>query len=705
MTLPAMDATLERARALFLLGTEALEAERFVQAEAFLREAHVLLPERASIAINLAGALAGQKKYSDAMPVCRLAVGLAPDNFRGWLNLANSELGLDQAEAALKSIERALQLQPDDSSAQACQAAILAHLQHYEDALRIFRAVLKKAPDEAVHWVEMGNVLAAMKRDAQAMQAYEQALSIRPGFAQAHLNRALLLRTRWLSDEAAQACEAALACDPHFDEAWRCLAEIHAECGRYQAAYEALDTVARRSPESLDLTGRRLFYRLHACQWDLFDELHGRLMAGLAEGRPLADGACLLPVPSNAAQQQAACRALVESMASIPVSPRVERLPGRHARLRIGYFSADYFEHATAYLMAGLFDLHDRSHFELFAFSFGPNTGDAMRKRLENSFDHFHDVTELSEREIAVLARECEIDIAVDLKGHTAHARPGIFRYRPAPIQVSYLGYPGGMAMDCFDYLIADRVVIPPEHLSFYNEKVVWMPDSYQVNDAGRRIASELPSRAACGLPEGGLVFCCFNNAFKITPDVFVIWMGLLRDVPDSVLWLMGGSEESRDRLRATAQTQGVDGRRLVFASKLPLAQHLSRHAHADLFLDTFYYNAHTTCSDALWCGVPVVTCAGEAFPARVGASLLTAAGLPELIAESPSAYSELARSLALDKTRRQALREHLLRRPQTSPLFDTGRFARHLESAYTLMHERFVAGHAPEHLSIPLLA
>jgi predicted O-linked N-acetylglucosamine transferase (SPINDLY family) len=376
-------------------------------------------------------------------------------------------------------------------------------------------------------------------------------------------------------------------------------------------------------------------------------------------------------------------------------------LSERGGKIRLGYYSADYHEHATAFLTAGLFERHDRSRFELTAFSFGPPREDAMRRRVTAAFDRFVDVRSRSDQEVAQLSRELAIDIAVDLKGYTEGARMGIFAHRAAPVQVSYLGYPGTLAAPYIDYLVADETLIPSETRAFYTEKIAYLPHSYQANDRQRSIAERIFTREELGLPSRGFVFCCFNNAYKITPAVFDVWMRILRRVEGSVLWLLLDNERAAENVRREAEARGVSGSRLVFAPSMALPEHLARHRAADLFLDTHPYNAHTTASDALWAGLPVLTRSGESFAARVAGSLLKAAGLAELVTTTPEAYEALAVELATDPIHLAKLTVGLSRTRLAVPLFDTELFARHLENAYTQMYQRSVRGLSPEHLHV----
>jgi predicted O-linked N-acetylglucosamine transferase (SPINDLY family) len=375
----------------------------------------------------------------------------------------------------------------------------------------------------------------------------------------------------------------------------------------------------------------------------------------------------------------------------------------RHERIRVGYFSADFHNHATSYLIAELLEEHDKTRFEVFGMSFGPDSKDDMRQRVAAACEHFIDLRDRTDNEVAALARELQIDIAVDLKGYTLDSRTGIFAQRAAPVQVNYLGYPGTMGAPYIDYLIADKILIPDGQRAHYTEKIVCLPDCYQPNDRRRRIAESMPSRAEHGLPNG-FVFCCFNNSYKITPPVFDRWMHILTQIDGSVLWLLEDTPSVKFNLRRAAQARNVDPDRLVFAAWRTLPEHLARYRLADLFLDTLPYNAHTTASDALWAGVPVLTCTGSTFAGRVAASLLTAVGLPELIVTDPDQYETLAVALARDPQRLVALRTRLQTHRDRAALFDTPRYARHLEFAYERMVERARAGRPPAHIDVPRL-
>jgi predicted O-linked N-acetylglucosamine transferase (SPINDLY family) len=440
---------------------------------------------------------------------------------------------------------------------------------------------------------------------------------------------------------------------------------------------------------------------LALCDWDLVAQQSQLIQAGIAQKQAVVDPLTLLFLTDDPEQQLAAAKIWTQTRHSQhPMLPAISQR-NRQQKIRIAYYSADFHDHATAYLIAELFELHDKSKFELIGFSFGPDKQDDMRNRLVAAFDQFIDVRQRSDLAVAELSRELAIDIAIDLKGYTQNSRAGIFALRAAPIQVSYLGYPGTMGADFIDYLLADKVLIPESHQTYYAEKIVYLPNSYQVNDGKRQIAERQLTRQEMGLPEDGVVFCCFTNSNKISRDSFVNWLTILASVEGSVLWLIEDNPLASEHLRQLALEHKIDPVRLVFAQRLPLAEHLARHRLADLFLDTLPYNAHTRASDALWAGLPVLTCIGESFAGRVAASLLMAIGLPELITLNQAEYQQLAITLANDRQRLKSIRERLAVNRLSSPLFDSALFVRHIEVAYQLIYQRWLAGLLPAHLQV----
>jgi predicted O-linked N-acetylglucosamine transferase (SPINDLY family) len=438
-----------------------------------------------------------------------------------------------------------------------------------------------------------------------------------------------------------------------------------------------------------------LFYQAHICDWSARDDWR-RL-------DPSADAA-FSPFTALAFEDDPAGQLRRSSnWAAVHCTKRPACMPApaEDGRIRIGYFSADFHDHATLYLMAGLLREHDRRRFSIRAYSYGPALGGAMRDHILAHVDGFHEIGAMADTAVMEFARGHGLDIAVDLKGYTQNGRIPIFAHRLAPVQIAFLGYPGSTGVDFMDYLIADPIVVPKDAHGFYSEKLLLLPDSYQPNDNQRAIAANIGSRTGFGLPETGLVFCCFNQTYKISPSEWAIWMRVLERVPGSVLWLLRSNRWAEQNLRREAEAQGIAAERIVFAEPLPQAEHLARIRHADLFLDTFNVNAHTTASDALWAGVPVVTKAGRQFAARVGASLLSAIGLPELVTETEADYEALILALAAQPAHLAAIKARLADNRLTHPLFDTALYARRIEDAFAAAHERHIKGLPPVPISV----
>ena len=436
--------------------------------------------------------------------------------------------------------------------------------------------------------------------------------------------------------------------------------------------------------------GDRLHVNLQLSDWNNLDAEISEVVACVRVQKPPTAPFEFLAISASPEDQLTCTKQCLADQPSHPAVWRGEKYT--HDRIRIGYFSADFRNHPVGRLAVGLLEAHDKSHFTTLALSSGPDDGSELRRRTKSAVDDFVDVRNRSDADVAALIRRREIDIVVDLTGFTLAGRFGVLARRAAPIQVNFLGYPATMGADWIDYIIADRTIIPAEHFQFYGERVVWLPDTYQANDDKSGIAERVPTRAECGLAETGFVFCCFNNTFKINPQIFDVWMRLLAATANSVLWLLGTNPIAERNLRREAERRGIAAERLIFAPRLAVADHLARHRRADLFLDTLPYNAHTTASDALWAGLPLVTCQGDTFAGRVAASLLNAIGLPELITASLEEYEALALKLARDP----AMKEKLRRNRDTYPLFDTARFARHIESAYETMWQAHQDGRAP---------
>jgi predicted O-linked N-acetylglucosamine transferase (SPINDLY family) len=625
-------------------------------------------------------------------------------------NLGYAYSLLDRPEQALASYDKALALKPDFANVHYNRGVALEMLERHDEALNSYDRAIRLDAAYAEAHNNRANTLNRLHRHTESLVGSNTAIALKPDYAEAHNNRGNAFVALRRFAESLKSFDRAIAINPDFGAAYGNRANALHELKRYEDALLSIDRAMALCPlyasagaaDARDpglLLGHRLHTKLAICDWT---DLAGQV-AELAErvnrGQSVTPPFPLLLASGSADVQRRAAEIYARSGSSIAVPTIAKHAP--RSKIRLGYFSADFYEHATAYLMAELFERHDRTRFELTAFSFGPQTGDEMYQRLTRAFDSFVEVRGRSDGQIAGLARELEIDIAIDLKGYTAGSRPDIFAHRAAPVQVNYLGYPGTMGADFVDYLIADPTLIPIDCRRFYSEKIVYLPDTYQPNDTKRHIADRQLTRAEAGLPEEGFVFCCFNNSFKIVPETFDSWMRILKQVEGSVLWLIDDNSSAAANLKKEAASRGVHQERLVFAKRIATPEHLARHRLADLFLDTLPYNAHTTASDALWTGLPVLTLAGETFAGRVAASLLTALGLPELITATAGEYESLAVALASAPSRLAALRHKLAANRLSKPLFDIARYTRHIEAAYSQMIERYQADLSPEHIFV----
>ena len=720
-------------------GATLLLLRRFAEAlDAFDRLLQIL-PNHAPAFNNRGEALKELGRDEEAVASYRHAIALDQQNIEAWSNLGDGLFKLKRHDEAFGAYDKALALKPDFAEAWLGRGNVGFDLKRYDEAASAYDKALSFKPDLAEAWLGRGNVLNKLKRREQAFGAYDKALGLKPDLAGAWLGRGNVFYERGRYEEAFAAYEKTLALNPDLADAWlgsgnvffelKCnddalgaydkalayrsdLAEAWLGCGnvffrlkRYDEAIDAYDEAFSLDPGLLGLEGLRLHTKMHVCDWKSFDADSAHLSSSVRNGNANATPLPFLAISSSPNDQLQCAKLWIAEKFPASDASVWQGQRFNHDRIRVAYVSADFRHQPMSYLLAGLFECHDRSRFETMALSLGPDDQSEIRKRLETAIERFIDVRELRDDQIAGLISESEVDILIDLMGFTAMARTGIFARRPAPIQVSYLGYPGTMGTDYIDYILADRIVVPPAEYRSYSEKVVALPDSYyptsyQINDANRSGADRVFRRAELGLPATGFVFCCFNNAYKILPHVFDRWMRILSQVEGSVLWLLTDNATAINNLRNEAEARGVGSGRLIFANSMPQGDHLARHQQADLFLDTLPYNAHTTASDALWMGLPVLTLIGETFAGRVAASLLTAIYLPELIATTPEAYERMAVELARDPKKLAVVKRKLGENRLTTPLFDTKLFTRHIEAAYTAIYQRHQAGLAPDQVA-----
>ncbi len=595
----------------------------------------------------------------------------------------------DRLQEAFATSDLALAVMPASAEA---KLSIERHQRMYANAKRTLAA----NPDSAQTLFQLGNALSGLKRYRQAIACYDKAIVLEPDHSGLWVKRAAAARAIGQKTNLPDCAR-----EPQDSDDWTIRAAALWFANSYADAVEACDRALALAPGNIVARRLGIQARLFSCDWRRREDDQRRITDSLRAGQPM-----IVPFFHRALCDSEAENLLhAQLVAKGFPGPEQQLWHGeayRHDKIRIAYVSTDFRDHVVADAIAGVFEHHDKARFEITAISLGPDDRSEMRRRLENAFDRFLDGQGMSDVQVAQTIRALEIDIAVDLNGYSGVKRSGIFAFRPAPIQVNYLGYPGTMGASFIDYIIADRVTIPEENRIYYTEQVVHLPHSYMPNDSKRLIAEHTPSRSEQGLPETGFVFACHNVPHKISPEMFDVWMRLLREVEGSVIWLRSTNDTANANLRREAQVHGVAPERLVFASRMPRTEdHLARLRLADLFVDTLPYNAHATACDALWAGLPVLTCAGDTFPARVAASVLHAMGIPELVTSSLAEYEELALALARDRGRLAAIKAKLLRNRDSEPLFDTARFTRDLESAYSSMWGRQHAGLPPASFAV----
>jgi protein O-GlcNAc transferase len=679
------------------------DLQRFAEAKADFARAIQLDPSNAEAYFNEGKSLIALGCLEEAVAAFDRGLFLRPGAADAWFAHGNALRELGRYDNALNSYDRALALEPNFVFALNNRGAALLQLDRYEEALATCDRAIALAPGLALPHSNRASALVYLQRYAEALASCDRAISLDANHVEGWLARGSALTEFRRYQEAFDAYERALAVKPDLAEAWMGRGRIFADLRRYDEAFTAYDRAVTLKADLKYAPGGRLYTKLHLCDWTNLAAEEAQILAGLGERTLPVVPFILMALPSSAADQLQCARRYIGEQPNFAPIWRGEAYS--HDRIRVAYLSADFQEHPVAYLTAALFESHDASRFEVTGISFGGDSDAPLRRRIKGAFEHFIDVTQKSDQEIANLIREYEIDIAVDLMGFTEHNRVNVLARRAAPIQVNYLGYAGTMGARYIDYILADRTTIPEDQRVFYEEQVAWLPESFVVSDNRRYFTGNTPTRRECGLPEEAFVYCCFNSAFKITPTMFDIWMRLLKVVEGSVLWLRNSDALVMKNLRREAECRGVAPVRLIFAERTALfADHLARQRQADLFLDTLPYNAHTTTNDALWAGLPVITCLGSTFAGRVAASLVKAAGLDELIATSLEEYEALALKLARDPVLLASIKDKLARNRDVCALFDIDRFRRHIEQAYTTMVDIQRSGKSPRSFRISSL-
>ena len=686
---------------IFELGIAYANANRFTEALAIFCCLQPYKMSDARIPYNSGLIYSLQSKHQLALESYDLALKIQPNDVETLINKSSTCNDIKNYVLALESLEYAIQIRADIPEAWSNKGIALNNLNLYQESIAAYNEALKLNPNYHEAWSNKSVPLSKLKRFLEASKACDKALSLKPDYAEAYYNKGNALNELKHFDEAIVHYDKALCLQPDYAEAWNNKGVALDAAKHFSEAIAHYERALSLQSDLEWIYGDLIHAKMKICSWSDLLEYSENIARKVLANEQITSPFPMLSLIDDSLLHKRSSE--IYTRTKYPFNPALGPLLKRpkSQQIRIGYFSADFHNHATGYLMAELFELHDKSQFELIGFSFGPIKNDEMRQRLEKSFDYFIEVGNKSDIETAQLSRSLNIDIAVDLKGFTKDLRAGIFAHRAAPIQVNYLGYPGTMGADYIEYIIADKTLIPLDAQSCYSEKVVYLPNSYQVNDRGRLISERQFTRLELGLPEDRFVFCCFNNNYKILPATFDGWMRILKAVEGSVLWLLQDNLWAVENLKKEAQKQGIDAKRLVFADRMPLSEHLARHCQANLFLDTFPYNAHTTASDALWTGLPVLTLMGQSFASRVAASLLNAMGSPELVTNTREEYEALAIELAMNPKKLADIKLKLTNNRLTTPLFDTPLFARHLESAYIKMYEQYLKGFPPECIDI----
>jgi protein O-GlcNAc transferase len=654
--------------ALHLRGVIAGLENRHVDAEFFLRKAAAYDESNHFINFNLAKALSEQGRDEESLKWHKKAIFLNENNGKAWLNYGRSLFKLRDIDSAIEAFDRALAIDKNVPETYTNKANCMREKRMFDEAISLFSRSIELDPDLSETWSNLSNVLCDLGRLNEALQSCERAIKLKPNYTEAWINRGNTLD----------------------------------ELKRYDEALTSYEQAFGLNPDAEFLLGTLAHARMRFVDWRSLGNHLLALERKIINGEKASTPFAVLGLFDKPQLQQRCAEIYVESRVGCSNNLELIAKRSKGEKIRIGYFSMDFRAHPVSQLIIDLIEGHDRSRYRVYGFSFGANTNDPVRERLKKAFDSFVDVKHLSEVDIARLAREEAIDIAIDLGGHTKDSRPKIFYYRAAPIQINYLGYPGTFGSECMDYFIGDEVTITDGNRKYFSEKIIFLPNSFLPSQHRQLCKINKSPRQYYGLPENTFVFCCFNNTWKITPDILVSWCRILKTVKNSVLWITCSQVLAKENITKEFKQNNIDASRLIFAERLPkVSDHLNRYLNADLFLDTFPYGAHTTASDALWAGTPVLTMQGEAFASRVASSLLHAIGLPELITHNKGDYESLAIELAHTPKKLASIKAKLKENRTTCSLFNTALFAQHIEKAYTTAYDRHHAGLPPDHIYI----
>lgn len=682
------------ANALINRAVSLAELGRFAEAAVSFKEALAIAPSRADIWLAYGDTLAVGKHTDDALAAYEKALAIQPQFPEASNNRGTVLFTLKRYDEAVAAYDLVLAVHPQDVLAAINRGIALAELKRFPEALVSFERAISLESKNAAARYHKGTSLYALRQYGEALASLDAALTIEPAHVEAHIVRGLALQEMGRAQDALGALTQALAIRPDSVEALVNRQSLLFGMKRYEEAADDCERVLSLDPDTPNIRGYRIYYRLHICDWREVRAEENAILRRIDKGERVIQPFANIALSGTPASQFA-CARIWAAHECRSQEPLWKGARYGHERIRIAYVSGDFKEHPVLKLMAGVFEMHDKRQFETLAVSLDKDDGSAIRRRAAASFDHFVEAAGKTDLEIARMLRMMETDIVVDLMGFTGKARHEIFAYRPAPVAVQFLGYPGTTGSPHVDYILADRTVIAEEDRRYYSEQVVYLPDSFMPHDDSRAIGP-VPTRAQAGLPEGAFVFSAYNNRYKYTSAMFDVWMRILKAVPGSILWMAHPGETAAGNLLREVASRGVSVERLVFAPFVPSAEaHLARLGLADVFLDTLPFNAHSTALEMLFAGVPVLSAEGETFAGRVSASLVRTAGIGEMVAFSLQEYEEKALLLARDPARLAGIKKKLAF-ARTGPLFDTARFTRHLEAAFRVMRDRCERGEAP---------
>ena len=641
-----------------------------------------------------------QGKLEEAVEAYRKAIDIKPDYVEVFFNMGNALREQGKLDEAIEACNKALAIRPDYAEAYCNIGNTLRVQGKLDEAIKAYIQSVSIKPDCVEAYHNMGVVLKDQGKLDEAIKACKKALLLKPDYAEAYSNLGIALADQGKLEEATKAYKKSLAIKPDYAEAYNNMAIALKDQGKLEEAIEAYDKALEIEPNYETARTAKLHQKAHICDWDGIAG-DSAFIPKLGTSEKCVSPFDLLSLEDSPKRHQT--RSEIYAKAKYPKNPLPPAVKPskRPKRIRIGYFSTDFKEHPVAYLIAKVLEKHNRDQFDVFGYSLHGDKQSKMRKRLIESFDCFINVQDMCDRDVALQARKDGIDIAIDLNGYTQNNRAGIFAYRAAPIQINYLGYPGTLGADYMDYIVTDKCLVPSEKQKYFNEREIYLPHTYMPTDDSREFSTRILTRTDMGLPENAFVFCCFNNNYKITESEFSIWMRLLNKVDNSVLWLRQSNQLSNLNLKNEAQKQNVEPSRIIFADRVPMDEHLTRHRLADLFVDTFNFNAHTTATEALWAGLPVVTKMGQGFAARVAGSLLNAVGLPELITQTEQDYEALILTLATNPGMLAKIKQKLEANHLTHPLFDTDLYTKHLEDAYQQAYQNYFHDNPPQSITV----